>query len=513
MRTRTAVRPTRAGITLTEILIGIMILGIGLISLATLFPIGLLRLREAQRQSRSAFLTESTMADISARNLLSRGSFGYADLLNTLINPANPPVWYPSTTTTPPNTVPNGYNPLIQDTGVYGPWVQYDPANASLAGGLWMSPPVGTPGYPRSVGGLPLTQSGLPFAYDPLWRFQTVPPGQTQPGFYLDPNNALGLNLPEARFASGNNPVGSTLRLELADQHLASAHGLQRLSNYNRPSFVNGLGVTVPLMASANQIPTTFVSPEDMVWNEIDQSGNSPSPVLPDLRISSVASANGPQPTPTQDWRFSWMITAQQNNTGNGASFDGNIVIFENRPFAYDATQLNPVAGETVVEGVFGAAVGNSVIPSANFANTGGYAAGADRSVLLRWFANQADPVVKVGDWIADVTYERSQMLVDSRFYFNGNDALPYQGAQNVLNNLEWDNLPAQRCFWYQVQRVSPAQPDPLLGPTYRSMTVYVNRNLEAKTLLTPGGVPVFQNAALICPYIVNVIPQSFFVR
>ena len=36
-----------------------MILGIGLVSLATLFPIGLLRLREAQRQSRSAFLSES----------------------------------------------------------------------------------------------------------------------------------------------------------------------------------------------------------------------------------------------------------------------------------------------------------------------------------------------------------------------------------------------------------------------------------------------------------------------
>jgi hypothetical protein len=367
------------------------------------------------------------------------------------------------------------------------------------------------------VGGLPLTQSGLPFAYDPLWRYQTIPPGQTQPGFYPDPNNALGLNLPEARFASGNNPAGSTLRGE-SDNHPASAWGLQRLSNYNRPTFVNALGQTVPLMASANQIPATFVSPEDVVWNEVDQSGNSPSPVLPDLRLLTVPSANGQQPVPTQDWRFSWMITAQQNNSSNGASFDGNIVIFENRPFAYDATQLNPVAGETVVEGVFGPAMGNSIVPSQNFANTGGYAAGADRTVLLRWFANQPDPVVKVGDWIADVTYERSQMLVDSRFYLNGADALPYAGAQNVLNNLEWDNLPAQRCFWYQVQRVSPAQPDPQLGPAYRSMTVYVNRNLEAKTLLNiPGspnaGLPVFQNAALISPYIVNVIPQSFFVR
>jgi Tfp pilus assembly protein PilV len=39
----------RSGITLTEILISILIMGVGLISLATLFPIGLLRLRDASR--------------------------------------------------------------------------------------------------------------------------------------------------------------------------------------------------------------------------------------------------------------------------------------------------------------------------------------------------------------------------------------------------------------------------------------------------------------------------------
>ena len=60
----------RRGITLTEILISILILGVGLVSLATLFPIGLLRLREAQRQTRSAYLYESATADVAARGLL-----------------------------------------------------------------------------------------------------------------------------------------------------------------------------------------------------------------------------------------------------------------------------------------------------------------------------------------------------------------------------------------------------------------------------------------------------------
>ena len=31
-------------------------------------------------------------------------------------------------------------------------------------------------------------------------------------------------------------------------------------------------------------------------------------------------------------------------------------------------------------------------------------------TVLLRWYASVPDPVVKVGDWIADVTYERNQV-------------------------------------------------------------------------------------------------------
>ena len=84
----------------------------------------------------------------------------------------------------------------------------------------------------------------------------------------------------------------------------------------------------------------------------------------------------------------------------------------------------------------------------------------------------------------------------------------------NPLNNGEWDNLPAQRCYWYQVQKITPAQVDPSLGCPYRSMVVYVNRKLEARTLLNPAtGNPVYMNAVLVCPHVVNVIPQTFFVR
>ena len=205
----------------------------------------------------------------------------------------------------------------------------------------------------------------------------------------------------EARFGSG---IGY-IRSDPSDGGLPSAHGLQRITNFNRPFLING-GNTIPIMPISNQVPNIFVSQEDVVWVEALQS-NAFSPVLPDLSLPSSPSA------PAIDWHYSWMFTGYQVSSSGGATFEGNIVIFENRPFGIDA-ELNPpnttglaggtyrVAGETVVEAIFG--------HSRNV--QGNYAAGADRTVLLRWYASEADPVVKPGDWIADVTYERNQLTV-----------------------------------------------------------------------------------------------------
>ena len=175
-------------------------------------------------------------------------------------------------------------------------------------------------------------------------------------------------------------------------------------------------------------VPTIFVSPEDVVWQESTNPNytvaflggrgavGTPSTVVPDLSINAsnyATTATTPTYQPTNDWRFSWMITAQQTNSANGASFEGNIVVFENRPFAYDRQRpgRRRDRGRRHVRG------GKSLVRR----RTGrayGYAAGSDRTVLLRWPAvavgnipnsPQPDPVVKVGDWIADVTYERAR--------------------------------------------------------------------------------------------------------
>jgi type II secretory pathway pseudopilin PulG len=493
----------RRGITLTEILISILILGVGLVSLATLFPIGLLRLREAQRQTRSAYLYESAAADVAARGLLKTGSFAYADLLNTF-PPNNFNSWYYSANM---NGGTGGYyDPLVQDRAAYN----LDPFDTTSLGFGASSPASG--GY------------GLPFAYDPLWRWQT---DHANGGIYLYDTNNPDYNptpgvTPEARFAAGD--ALRTLTPNDNDGNgPPSAYGLQRLTNFNRPTYINSLGNLIPaVMPAANFVSTIFVSPEDFVWQEATNTNHvytiggvpggtpvlsPPSPVVPDLNTPSSLGQ------PNNDWRFTWMLTAQQNNASNGASFDGNIVVFENRPFSLDAisvagTTVYQAAGETVAEGIFGYSVSKNVVPAPGYSY--GYGAGADRTVLIRWNGStQADPVVKVGDFIADVTYERIQNTVTLRFLsFNGG------GVPNMLNNGEWDNLPAQRCYWYQVQKITPAQIDPSLGTPYRSMVVYVNRKLEARTLMNPTtGNPVYMNAVLVCPYVVNVIPQTFFVR
>jgi hypothetical protein len=467
---RSAAPRPRSGITLTEILIAIMILGVGLVSLATLFPIGLLRLRDAARYSRTKYLVESASADGTARGLFSAGSFVQADALNAFYGVT--PSWY----VTPNNP---RYNPLIQDTPGYGQ--DYLPnlgANSVNSGGY-----------------------GLPFAYDPLWRYQTFdardPTHQPQ-GYYLDP---IGKTTWEARFGHG---IGF-IQLDNSDGGvnggLPSAHGLQRLTNFNRP-FANvtaAKAVTqVPIMPISVVVPNIFVSPEDVVWAE-NVASNPISPILPDLNLSAATAG-----APSNDWRYSWMFTGYQVSSSGGSTFEGNIVVFENRPFGISRVSNPPenssgvtyqVDGETVVEAIFG---------HSGRINASGYGVGANRTVLLRWYASQPDPIVRTGDWIADVTYERNAQVVLARFV----------GVANPFTlGGEFDNLPAQRCIWYQVQKVQPATNDQYGNTGMRTMVIAVDRPLESLTLLASVGNAAVRNAALIAPNVINVIPQQFTVK
>jgi hypothetical protein len=452
----------RSGITLTEILISILIMGIGMISLAVLFPIGLLRLQSAARLSRGTYLAESAINDLSTRNLLSAQSFAdemYSPWYN--LDPTRAG-WYGLPTFTPAR-----YNPWIQDTPSY------------LA-----NPYSG--GVSRTVG------PGLPVAYDPLWRYQTnfQPSNPSQSGYYLS-TGAM-----EGRFASGigfvrTDPDGGT----------ASAHGLQRLTNFNP-------AVYAPLNASgtSNPVPDIFVSPEDVVFQDAEPVGQNTansSPIVPDMSAGGL---------PVNDWRFTWFFTGQQSDANNSTVFEGEVVICENREFNIEpvigpasGTQVAGVAGETVVEAIFGFGSRVLTYPSQGNGNAG-FAAGATNTVLLRWPEGMDDPDVRVGGWIADVTYERTASLDSSRL----GDALaavpPSAAAPFTI-------APMQRCYWYQVAKKSPADIDVLGQTGWRSMTVWTVAPLRAQTLLLPNATPAHINAALIMPSVVNVYSRTVYSR
>ena len=270
-----------SGITLTEILIAILILGVGLVSLATLFPIGLLRLRDAARYTRSTYLTESArrrpvgaaLVEPPARSA-SPISINYQLLqLRILVH----------TRSARPLAPANRTHPLTQDTPAYG---------AGSTATRPRPPAANDPGrrLPH-LGGY-----GLPFAYDPLWRSSNrrTRNRPAHSGYYLERHTF------EARFASG---IGF-IRNDPSDRrHVPSAHGLQRITNFNRPRsslgavirhsqhlrFARGRGLARGdqpdvLQSAKNSVVTT--AKDDPV------AASSPSPVIPDLSLSTDANGN-----------------------------------------------------------------------------------------------------------------------------------------------------------------------------------------------------------------------------
>jgi hypothetical protein len=489
-------------VTLTEILISIMILGVGMISLATLFPLGLLRLRNAQRWTRSAYLDESANADLAARNLLTKFSF-----TNAAVSP-----WY---------VTANGrYDPWVQDTPAY-PGVDWWAGGQNLGAGL------NPAGAYRGRGGtfLGALQAGtakpgpgLPVAYDPLWRAvaTTTLNGVQVQGVYIDNTNAQT----EARFGSGigwlRSPGGGGN---------PSANGLQRVTNLAASALgtlpvANGYPAPIQQVQFYHVATETFVSPEDIVFQDakngqyIDPfgSGNpitSPSPLAVDLSqfqqnsglpIPTAAAGTVTVYPPVADWRYTWMFTGEQTDSLSGYTFDGNVVIFENRQFSLDPATNPPfaggsgfqVAGETVYEAVFG--FGTNVFQvTPGF----GYAKAAKRTVLLLWPSTVPDPDVRVGQWIADVTYERNEAVALTRY--------PPGTAL----------YPPQRCYWYQIaKRTEPGPATVGFAPAgYRQMTVWTSTDLRAQSMLSAAGVPANVEAALIAPTVVNVIPRTIYTR
>ena len=419
----------RAGITLTEILISILIMGVGMLSLATLFPLGLQRLREASRSSRSALLIETATGDMAARDLLYKRSF-----------------------------LVNGY--------LHDPFTE-DPSGAAeataVATGLDRLPNTnayvtGVTNGTKFAGG-----PGIPVCYDPMWWHEVY----VASGGTISPSLVSGSDY---RFGSG-------IGLIRDDGNSApSAHGLQRLTNF-------------PLASDPSSV---FCSQDDIVMQTdgvSDVDIGRGSPIVPDL--STVVDTTTGIRARLQDYSFTWIFTGKQTDVANGTVFDGDIVVFHNRPFAPEQSGgTNRAAGETVVEAIWG-------YSTTQFSSAEPYGT-SDTRVLLRWPNTQADPDVRVGGWISDVTYERYSSTEVSRWYPSGLTTY----------------YPAQRCYWYRVAKKGEVTSDSLgMDSSYRQMVVTLAAPVRAKTPINTNGQPSHVNAALVSPYVVNVVSRVFYSR
>ena len=424
----------RRGITLTEILISILIMGVGLISLATLFPLGMVRLRAAQQQNRSALLAESATADLSARNLLFKPSFLAS--------------WYPS------------FDPFTNDP---------------IAGGGGLTSSAFGP--------------GLPICYDPLWWYEVGP--NVVPGSTIKPSTTA------ARFGAGIVGTSSFFRTDPDGQGSPSGYGLQRLTNF----------FTTTGWAFVNP-ETTFVSQDDPVMQNSDATPEILSgPVTGQSALSGVVpqffpASNGQPGGFRNDFRYTWLFTGYQVGSADGTSFVGDVVVMDSRPFGYGPVtspasnaQLNLADGEIPLEAIFGYS-----------ANTGGAAVGfgvaADRTVLLRWQTAMPDPEIKVGSWIADVTYERNGTLSNTR--------VASMAAAAVRRSIRSSGATGIRSR--RSRRCRPTSSDSDVAG-YRRIVVTVNTPVKARTLLNAGGTAVNINVALFMPSVVNTFQRTIFVR
>jgi type II secretory pathway pseudopilin PulG len=483
MRTRALRRP---GITLTEILISIMIMGVGLTAVLSLFPLGMTRLREATRDSRSTLLGQSALAEIQARNLLQGNTFSGL-------------TWY------------------LRPGGLPGPLVL-----DSVVDGDALPPAFDVAAYGADAVRSGAFAPGLPFVYDPLlWaqlHFDALAAGTPPP----TPLTA------ELRFGADPGLYGAGPRaIRDGNNGAPSAFGLQRLTNFLPFETTQGIAVVgapasalngwpytyatpvtattlanlglVPNPALVDTVSTIFPSPDDIVTQtasptEANSFQGQGSPILP-----AQADVDGDPTTPgyvyQRDYDFTWMITARQVGAGDSSAYEGDLVIFHKRPLSLDASSGAP-AGERVVEAVWGHATNpGSLDPQ-------GYSNGDEQLVLLRWPAGSGDPRIRVGDWIADVTYERSATRA------------------GAVYSPPAARFPAQRCSWYQIGQVI-SRPETDLQPPdnatgYRRAVVRVTSPLRAKTRLFNNGgnvVPVQPEAALLNNYVVNVYPQLFSTR
>jgi prepilin-type N-terminal cleavage/methylation domain-containing protein len=360
----------RRGVSLTEILIGIAILGIGVISLATLFPLGLLRLRRAVNDTRSTYLARSAMAETRVRHLIA-----------------------------PP------YGPL---------------ANVFRADGLLQN------GEPGPAAFIPLSGPGIPVIIDPLGVLKsTTLSGADYPS---DAAKRVGL------FAGVSSGIprfrGNIVALTLAEQVFSSADDLEyyetsravplQANTGSGPQYLlptNGLPFVPGTMyrqsryswwilarkVNAGQRPTAA---SDLRSNDDDNAdGVTNGSDSPDIVDASLGIDSDEQNFPGPDGRYgrAGTLADANNNTIHDDAEDDlpagpfavSIAVFHNRDFDESLQSSTGAASERVMPFIFPVGIDG-------IANT---ADDAPPNVLRIPITGNVEPQISRESYVLDATY------------------------------------------------------------------------------------------------------------
>ena len=268
MKTR-AMKLNRQGISLTEVLIGIMVLGIGVITLATLFPIGLLRMKRAVNDVRGTLEAQSAANEVRTRDLLA---------------PPLGPWWFESGGG---GATSNVYSPLSAD-----------PDSLLILGAANFTG--GTAPF-RPTSGI-----GIPVVIDPIWMLEH--------GIPTDPRSANMTGLPwDLSTNARANPI-------------AYRFGLADMNKNAKVDFLGGQGLmrTAAGISNLRLASEIFASPDDLAYMDKDQG--ELRRILP-VQVRSGLASPPPYLTPTygvpfygntqyRERRYTWMLIARKSNAG-----------------------------------------------------------------------------------------------------------------------------------------------------------------------------------------------------
>lgn len=362
-----ATMKNRLGVTLTEVLVAIFVMGVGLLSLLVLFPVGALNMAQAIKDERAAHAAQT--ADVVARLLNVRDDSYILDWNNS--NPAvfgnapRPPAYYLYTYPTQP---PNPGDPQLLPI----PWLAY---NQSQATGITMNintvssypvfiDPIGyslgsrrlgyvigqSPGIPRTSVTF-LHEPGLPNVR-PLPTPPAMPPNYTE--FFQPPAP------PQPPYPVTNPPAYPYPLSYSLPRWFSNLDELNYAEN-GTPQLVGGN------VQRETRYSWAYMCRQTRADIKAELIPNPPtSSLIPDY-LNAVAQAASPPYTSTYD-------------------VDLTIILYDRRPWLSTVTGTQDFcAGETTYNAVF--TKGQSI-------------------ATLSWAAGQTPPSIRRGTWILDVTLQ-----------------------------------------------------------------------------------------------------------